>query len=136
MKKTIVLACVSIASLTLSCKENSEKTEETRPETSVEANEPEPVAENQQYCFKNETRYKSEDGSDLVDVENLEFTVDGESVKGKFEWIPAEKGGLSGEISGTKKGNVIDAVYNETYSEEPYPHIAFQYLLLFPVLKV
>lgn len=121
MKKTILLSCISIASLILSCKENSEKIEETLPETSMESNPAEAPVENGKFCFKNETPYDNGEGTNLVDVENLELTVNGDAIQGKFEWIPAEKGGMSGEISGTKKGNMIDAVYNETYAEEPYP---------------
>lgn len=121
MKKNLVLSCISIASLFVSCKENSNKTEELLPEIPTEANAADTAAEKEHYCFRNETPYTNEDGSHLVDVENLEFTVEGDSVKGKFEWIPGEKGGLSGEISGTKKGNEIEAVYNETYAEEHYP---------------
>jgi|GEM_PF-1341309 len=121
MKKTITLTSILIASFVLSCKENSEKTEEIIQEISPETATPDVASEKEQYCFRNEIPYNNGESSDLVDVENLEFTVEGDSVKGKFEWIPAEKGGLSGEISGTKKGNAINAVYNETYAEEPYP---------------
>ncbi len=121
MKKTIALSCILMASFLSSCNENSEKTEEAISETSMETPTETIPAESGKFCFKTETPYTTEDGTNLADVESLEFTVDGNAVTGKFEWIPAEKGGLSGEISGTKNGNVIEAVYNETYAEEAYP---------------
>jgi len=125
---TILLPLLTLGSLFSRCNENSEKVTGDSSSISQIEKLADATDEQSEYCFRNEMPVPWD--KNIVEIEELKFTVAGDAVKGTFKWVPAEKGGLSGEISGTKKGNAIEAVYNETYAEEPFP-IALK-ILLFP----
>lgn len=120
MKETILSLCIAFATVTTSC-DKSKKTEEAQLETSQESAETQVLDQNpsEEYCFRNEIPY--EDNPKMIDVEDLRFTVKGDSINGTFGWIPAEKGGIDGKIKGIKKGNMIEAVYDEIDSDIPFP---------------
>lgn len=115
MKQTLYTACLVLSFAMLSC--NTQKTEDTPQETSIA----EQASAEEKLCFRTEYPYQTEDGRDLADVEELNLEVKGDVVHGTFAWTPAEKGGISGQFIGTRKGNVIDATYDEINSDALFP---------------
>lgn len=112
MKKAgILIAGFVLVAWTLSCKGESENQEDKQ----VAIQEVEKV----EYCYRNEFSFLDYEGNNAVDVEELRFMVEGSAVEGTFDWIPGEKGGMRGIISGTIQDNTITAVYTEINSEEP-----------------
>ncbi len=63
------------------------------------------------YCFRTITT-----GGGVTDVEELVFTVSGESASGAYNWLPQEKDQRRGKFSGAVSGNRIAASYQ--FSQE------------------
>lgn len=115
IKQTLYAASLALSFAMLSC--NTPKTEDTSQETSTG----EQASAEEKRCFRTEYPYQTEDGRDLADVEELNLEIKGDAVHGTFAWTPAEKGGLPGQFIGTRKGDVIDATYDEINSDAPFP---------------
>ena len=90
--------------LAVGCKQKETKTE-TDKATVVE----ETAETSEEFCFKNEYPYK--DGSDMADVMELNFTVNGNDVTGEYNWLPAEKDQRKGSFTGKKSGNNVSGKY-------------------------
>ncbi len=65
------------------------------------------------YCFRNENLHE---GSDAVDVVDLEMTVKDGFANGTYNWLPAEKDERKGRFRGKMKGNVFKGEYS--FSQE------------------
>lgn len=110
MKKAgVIITGFILTAWALSCKEKSQ--EENNQEL-VQENK------NEEYCYRSEFAFLDDEGKEAMDVEELRFTVEGSAIEGIFNWIPAEKGGMRGVISGTIQDNIITAIYTEINSEE------------------
>lgn len=112
MKKAgVIIAGFILTAWTLSCKEKSESQENNQELVQKDKKE--------EYCYRSEYPFLDYEGKEAKDVEELRFTMEGNAIEGIFNWIPGEKGGMQGTISGTIQDNTITAVYTEINSDGP-----------------
>lgn len=91
----------------LSCQSDTTKKEMSVEKPSA-STEPEETALTESYC------YILSYGTDpkFLDTTTVNLTIVGESVTGTLDWIPAEKDSARGTLTGTKKGDIITALYD------------------------
>lgn len=119
MKNIIYIICITTTFVIISCSENSRNKRRISQTKQVsQGTKNLDTSHSEEYCFRNETPYDNDDN--MKDVEDLKFIIKGDSINGTFAWIPAEKGGMNGKISGIKKDNIIHAVYDEINSDQPF----------------
>ncbi|OAB78699.1 hypothetical protein [Cochleicola gelatinilyticus] len=61
------------------------------------------------YCFRNEFPFKEEPLK--KDIQELVLTVEGDTVKGDYNWLPAEKDQRRGTLTGNIVNDIIEAEY-------------------------
>ncbi|MBT0607197.1 hypothetical protein [Aequorivita echinoideorum] len=63
-------------------------------------------------CFRNE--YPFPDSTENIDVLSLDLKIQGDSVTGNYNWLPALKDQRNGTLVGTIENTVISATYEYT----------------------
>jgi len=74
------------------------------------ASAPNAPAVNMRYCFFHT------DGTQAQDTTLVSIYINGDKVTGNMNWMPKEKDGRKGTLTGTLAGNAIKAIWN--YSQE------------------
>ncbi len=108
--KSMVFFCLLILAL-VSCndsKSNKSKEEGEKVTTEKEAMNG-AAASPKSYCFRNE--YPHEGSSDK-DVLELQIDLNGDAVKGTYNWLPAFKDQRKGVFRGELKNNVVKGEYS------------------------
>ncbi len=67
------------------------------------------VSNSGQLCFQNV--YPYEDNPSTQDVLELNLIIDGNTVSGNYNWLPAEKDQRKGTLNGTLTDNTVTAQY-------------------------
>lgn len=108
MKKIYHIAIMGLIVFGMqSCKNETKKELQNDPiKTEVVSN----TTQDGSYCFKNEFLFK--DNPEMKDVQELKFTAAAGKVKGRYNWLPAEKDQRKGSFVGTIENNIITAEYS------------------------
>ncbi len=106
MKKPIiiwtVLLCISV--LVTGCK-NVDKQKNDMEESTAKTS----VSNNGLLCFQK--IYPYQDNPSIQDVLELNLTIDGNTVSGNYNWLPAEKDQRRGTLDGSLTDDTITAQY-------------------------
>ena len=97
-----VLLCISV--LLTGCK-NADKQKNDIEESTANTIE----RNSGRLCFRNV--YPYQDNPSTKDVLELNLTIDGNTVSGNYNWLPAEKDQRKGILDGTLIGNTVTAHY-------------------------
>ncbi|ASV30730.1 hypothetical protein [Maribacter cobaltidurans] len=107
MKKPIIFWTVllGISVLVTGCK-NGDKQKNDMEESTAKTS----ISNKGQLCFQNV--YPYQDNPSTQDVLELNLTIDGNTVSGNYNWLPAEKDQRKGTLNGTLTDDNVTAQYH------------------------